>query len=236
MWISRETPAVKRRWPLALVLIGMLGVAVFLIIQDRNGLGPGPLTTAKNDPEEEAQLRIDMLIAELHGIHDRGNFGESIKSPRFWEIVRELEKHQAKLDKRRSPVVDRLIGFFSYLPEDKRHDADRQKLFAATVAIDPGSPDKLIELWLLQGKPSANQVASLGPAIVPALMKALAECTVEQESRQNGLAIVLGEMGQPVLAQVRATLSHANPGARLAAVKTLAELGRHGIYGRRFSG
>jgi hypothetical protein len=232
---SRETPTVKRRWPLALVLISVLGVGVYLIIQDRNTSNSGPPTTAKKDPEEEAQLRLDMLIAELHAIHDRGNFGEAVKSQRLWEIVSELEKHQAKLDKRRSPVVDRLIGFFSYLPEDKRHDADRQKLFAAMVAIDPGSPDKLIELWIRGGgRLYANQVGSLGPAIVPALMKALEECSVDDERRQNGLAVVLGEMGQAVLPQVRATLSHANPGARLAAVKTLAELARHGIHGRRF--
>jgi hypothetical protein len=214
----------KRRWWLVILLCGAAAVVVLLILNAVRE-PPPPQASGKEDP---TQKRIDELIAELHGMHARGNLPATVQTPHFWEVVGGLEKNAAMLEARRSPVVDRLLDFFRDLPEG-RHIADvRRKLFAALTAIDPAAPDRLVEQWLLEKKGTRQQIASVGAAIVPALQKAARECPADHEPRQNGLAGALADMGAPVLPAVCALLQDRNPGARLVAVKALTELGRQG--------
>jgi hypothetical protein len=120
---------------------------------------------------------------------------------------------------RRSPVVERLSDFFRYLPEDQRYDADRKKLFAAMVVIDPQSPDRLVEKWLWEASELRGRLRSLGPAIVPALVRALQNCKADDERRRNAVAGVLREMTAEEMAQV-------DPAVRRAAEEALAKVPR----------
>lgn len=216
----------KRRWLVAgLLLAGALAVAAFAVYISRNAERPENQPTTKAD---EADRRIDELIAELHGMRGRGFFSEAVQSPRFWEVVHELQKQQDRLGPRRSPVAGVLIDFVCYLPEDKQGDADRRRVFAALVQIDPQAPQTLIALWLWENKISFRKMESLGPALVPALVQTMEECKLDDARCRDNLAILLPVLGTGVLPRVRAVLTRGGPGARLAAVKTLAALGRQG--------
>jgi hypothetical protein len=209
----------KRRWLFVMLLVS--GVAALVVVLTMSGDAPDNTTqpTAKNGGEDETDRRINALIAELHGLFDRPSVVAKVQTPRFWEVVRALEQHQARLGMRRSPVVERLSDFFRYLPEDQRYDADRKKLFAAMVVIDPQSPDRLVEKWLWEESKLRGRLRSLGPAIVPALVRALQNCKADDESRRNAVAGVLREMTAEEMAQV-------DPAVRRAAEEALAKVPR----------
>jgi hypothetical protein len=213
------------RWLTALLVMGVvIGVAVWVIHEVK---APNPTFTPSGPSaeEEKTQRYLGELTAELHGIRNRGSFAVAVRSPRYWEIVRVLEQHQAELGPRRPPIVSVLIDFFRYLPENKDFDAECRKLFAAMVAIDASAPDQLVDLWLWQaGAITAARMRSLGMAIVPALLKAMEECKEDDIVRQDSLVGLLAEMGPEVVPQVQARLTHANPCTRRTAAKTLAKM------------